>query len=327
MSKTEKYLPIIISVILPGLSILTNSPFNTHPDWYLGLRTWFSATVFLILVWKVLEKLLSISNPFYKWLSVFGVCSFMLITFSIIAQLYMNPIIRVQGKDWDWILGLRLLLATSFYIVVIQSIRSTKEREKISVENITLQTENLRTQLNLLRNQLNPHFLFNSLSTLRSMVRNNEAQSEEYILKLSDVYRQILHKRESPVVSLKEELEFLKAYLFLLNLRHENALVVTIEIIDESLQYNLPVFALQLLVENCIKHNIVSEAHPLNIQISQPDATLITVSNNYQPKKNTDESFGLGISYITSCYNQLEIIDGIQKEHSKTHYKTTMKLF
>jgi LytS/YehU family sensor histidine kinase len=129
------------------------------------------------------------------------------------------------------------------------------------------------------------------------------------------------------VVTLGEELEFLKAYIYLLKLRHENALSVEIKINNESLQYSLPAFALQLLVENCIKHNIVSEAHPLDIQIFQPEASIIIVLNNYQLKNTSDESFGLGTENLKTRYELLGITDGIQIEQTETHYKTTLKLF
>ena len=280
MSKIEKYLPFIISLVLPGINILSNHPVDINTEWYSVLSTWLSVTFFLIILWKVLEKLLIISNTAYKWVAVVTIGTLLIITFSTISHLYLQPIIKQPENGWQWILALRLVLGTILYITIIQSLLSAKEREKFRVENISLQSENLKAQLNQLRQQVNPHFLFNSLSTLRSMVRNNDPQSEEYILKLSDVYRQILQKRESAIVTLGEELEFLEAYIYLLKLRHENALSVEIKINDESLQYSLPAFALQLLVENCIKHNIVSEAHALKIQIFQPDASIIIVSNN-----------------------------------------------
>jgi sensor histidine kinase YesM len=327
MTKTEKYLPYIISLVLPRINILSNQPFETNTEWYIVLTSWLSASVFLFLLWKVLEKLLNISKSTYKWAAVVFASFALIIIFSTISHLYLRPIIKLPENDWQWILGLRLLLGTILYIAIIQSLRSAKEREKFRVENISLQSENLKAQLNQLRQQVNPHFLFNSLSTLRSMVRANDPQSEEYILKLSDVYRQILQKRESAVVTLGEELEFLKAYIYLLKLRHENALTVEIKIIDESLQYSLPAFALQLLVENCIKHNVVSEAHPLNIHIFQPEASIITVFNNYQPKSTSDESFGLGTENLKSRYELLGITDGIQIEQTETHYVTTLKLF
>jgi sensor histidine kinase YesM len=327
MSKIEKYLPYIISLVLPGINILSNHPFETYSEWYSVLSTWLSATLFLILLWKVLEKLLNISNPINRWLAIVSISAALIIVFSTITHLYLRPIIKLPDYNWQWIIGLRLLLGTILYIAIILSLRSAKEREKYRVENISLQSENLKAQLNQLRQQVNPHFLFNSLSTLRSMVRNNDPQSEEYILKLSDVYRQILQKRESAVVTLGEELEFLKAYIYLLKLRHENALAVEIKIIDKSLQYSLPAFALQLLVENCIKHNIVSEAHPLKIQIFQPEVSIIIVSNNYQPKNISDESFGLGTENLKTRYELLGITDGIVIEQTETDYSTTLKLF
>ena len=283
--------------------------------------------VFLTILWKVLEVLLNISNKSYKWMAVLTAISSLAIIYSGLAHLFLGDYTKVHEANLQLLFALRFFLAAILIITIIQSLRSAKEREHFRNKNILLQAENLEAQLDQLRQQVNPHFLFNCLSTLLSMVRQNDPQSEEYILKLSDVYRQILQKRESAVVTLGEELEFLKAYIYLLKLRHENALSVEIKIIDESLQYSLPAFALQLLVENCIKHNIVSGAHPLNIQLFQPEVSIIIVSNNFQPKSTTDESFGMGTENLKIRYELLGITDGIKIEQTETDYSTTLKLF
>ena len=164
MTKIEKYLPYIISLVLPGINILSNSSFETDYQWYSVLSTWLSATLFLILLWKVLEKLLNISNPINRWFAIVSISAALIIVFSTISHLYLRPIIKLPDNNWQWIIGLRLLLGTILYIAIIQSLRSAKEREKFRVENISLQSENLKAQLNQLRQQVNPHFLFNSLS-------------------------------------------------------------------------------------------------------------------------------------------------------------------
>jgi len=327
MSKIEKYLPFIISAVLPGITIFNNLSQQENTEWQLLLIVWLSLSTFLIVLWKVTEKLLNISNLIYKWMTVFCVTLAMILAFTSISHLYLHAYIKLPENGYQSVIGLRFVLVSVLYIAIIQSKKSAKEREQFRVENILLQSENLKAQLNQLRQQVNPHFLFNCLNTLRSMVRINDSQSEEYIMKLSDVYRQMLQKRESTIVLLKEELEFLKAYTYLLKLRHENALTVDIEIKDESLQYNLPTFALQLLVENCIKHNIVSEAHPLHIRIYQPDLATIIISNNYQLKNIPEESFGLGVDNLKTRYELLGIKEGVQIEQSFTEYKTTLKLF
>ena len=112
------------------------------------------------------------------------------IVFSVTAHSFLIHYTKVYENNLQWLLELRFLLASILFVTIIQSLRSAKERELFRNKNISLQSEYLEAQLNQLRQQVNPHFLFNSLSTLRSMVRANDPRSEEYILKLSDVYRQ-----------------------------------------------------------------------------------------------------------------------------------------
>ena len=237
------------------------------------------------------------------------------------SYIQLNEVIPV------WAVGIRLFLGTLLFLTIILSFQTANDKEKLRVENISLQSENLKAQLNQLKQQLNPHFLFNSLSALRRMIRSKDKQSEEYLLKLSDVYRHILQNRESANVTLKEELGFLNSYIYLMKLRLEDALIFDINISDESLNYNLPVFSLQLLVENCIKHNMASESNPLRISIFQTNRQNIIVSNNLQPKKNTDESFGLGIENLKRRYELLGLKKGVQIEQNGTEYVTTLALF
>lgn len=327
MTKIEKYLPYIISFVISGIYIFTNNIFDFNSERFLFPGIWLMLMVFLSILWKVLEVLLNISNKSYKWMAILMAISSLSIIYSRTAHSFLGNYTKVHEDNLQSLFALRFFLAAILIITIIQSLRSAKDREHFRNKNILLQAENLEAQLDQLRQQVNPHFLFNCLSTLLSMVRLNDPQSEEYILKLSDVYRQILQKRKSTVVTVNEELEFLQAYTYLLKLRHEQALTVDIKIDNESLQYSLPVFSLQLLVENSIKHNIVSKAHPLNIQIYQNDPATITVSNNYQPKKQLEESFGVGTKNLKIRYGLLGMKDGIIIEQSTKVYSTTLKLF
>ena len=161
---------------------------------------------------------------------------------------------------------------------------------------------------------------------LQTMVRLDDPQTEGYILKLAEVYRQTLNK-EKNVVTLQEELDFFNAYMYLMTLRQEEGIFVEVQVSDESLVYRLPAFSLQLLAENCIKHNIVSEAKPLTIRLYQKDPKSLTISNNYQPKAMKSESFNIGIKNLKKRYALEGIIQGVQIEKNETIYSTTIKLF
>jgi LytS/YehU family sensor histidine kinase len=159
------------------------------------------------------------------------------------------------------------------------------------------------------------------------MIRNSNPNSEIFLMKLSSLYRQILQTRDQDYISLEEEIEFLDAYLYLMKVRHENALKIRIEINPQSHQYSIPIFALQLLVENCVKHNIVSVSKPLDIHIFQKDEVTITVSNNYQPKQQPVNSHSVGLSNLSDRYQLMGIDNGLEIDKTDSHYNVTIKLF
>jgi two-component system, LytTR family, sensor kinase len=112
-----------------------------------------------------------------------------------------------------------------------------------------------------------------------------------------------------------------------MTLRQEEAIFMDVQVSDEALAYHLPAFSLQLLAENCIKHNIVSGAKPLHIRLYQKDTKSLTISNNYQPKAMKNESFGIGIGNLKKRYALEGIVEGVRIEQTETTYSTTIKLF
>ena len=231
------------------------------------------------------------------------------------------------SKGLYFTMGLRLIMAAAIIITIQQSLKSTRTIEKLKTENLSLKTERYKAELDQIRKQVNPHFLFNSLSTLRTMVRKEDAGSETFIVNLAALYRQILQSRDKNAVSLEEEVNFLNAYVHLLKVRHEGSLNIHIDIKPDSKQYSIPVFALQLLIENCVKHNVLSESNPLTIRVFQKDEVTITVSNKYQPKQESANSTGLGLENLLERYRLMGIEDGLTLEQVDNTFNVTVKLF
>jgi two-component system, LytTR family, sensor kinase len=229
----------------------------------------------------------------------------------------------VGFKPWD--LGLSLSLIAITAIIFIESVKWSSEREKAQIENLTLQGENIEAKFKLLREQVNPEFLFQCLTTLQTMVRSDDPQTEGYILKLANVYRQTLRKEQN-VVRLREELALLQSYMFLMRYGRENAVSYEVDVSEASLNYQLPVFALQLLGDNCIKHNVFSESQPLHIRIFQKDARSITMTNNYQ-RNEVPKAFGIGIEHLEMRYALEGIDNAVFIEKEETTYSATLKLF
>jgi two-component system LytT family sensor kinase len=173
---------------------------------------------------------------------------------------------------------------------------------KDSVEEAEmLKRESLQAQLNALRTQVNPHFLFNNLNTLSSLIPEDPKHAVDFVLQLSKVYRHILDVKDEKSILLKDELEVLNAYTFLLKTRFDKNLEVSIRVPENKLKDKIVPLSLQILMENAIKHNIVSADKPLHIDVFTENGSLV-VSNNLQMKKQVSESTGIGLDNIRNRY-------------------------
>ena len=170
-----------------------------------------------------------------------------------------------------------------------------RRQQLVLIENEQLQAENIRNQYEVLKNQLNRHMLFNSLNTLRSLVRENQDKAQDYIQELSRVLRYTLQSNESQSVSLREEMEFASAYSFMLKMRFENNLQFDIQIAKSFEDYRLPPMAVQVLIENAVKHNEISDRKPLTIHIVTNNEGYLSVSNDIQPKRTAASGTGIGL--------------------------------
>lgn len=185
--------------------------------------------------------------------------------------------------------------------------------------------ENLETQFEMLRTQINPHFLFNSLNTLSSLIYQNQDTASNYVREMSTVYRYILEKRKSETVTMQEELSFTESYIYMLSLRFEEKIKFELNIDERFMDKVVAPLTLQILIENAVKHNIVSQRKPLTIKIyTQVDNTLV-VSNNLQPKTTSSYSSGIGLNNIRS---RLEILTDrkMKVEETETDFTVTIPL-
>ena len=196
--------------------------------------------------------------------------------------------------------GIIFSVLITFLIVTIHEAVFFYRQWKLNFsKSVKLEKDNLEARYNALKAQVNPHFLFNSLNSLISLLENNP-KAEQYVQNLSEYLRYVLLSNEKSEVSLFEEMENLEKFFILQKLRFNENLVVEINVHPESLNHKIPPLALQMLVDNCIKHNIISSKHPLTIEIYD-DFNSITVRNNKQLKK-TDVSTGQGLKNIEGRY-------------------------
>ncbi|KAA9349273.1 MULTISPECIES: sensor histidine kinase [Larkinella] len=169
-----------------------------------------------------------------------------------------------------------------------------------------LKKENLQSQLDSLKAQINPHFLFNSLSTLSSLVTEDAKQAERFIEELASVYRYVLHTNEQLLTSLDHELTFVRAYFNLLQMRFGRSVELEITVDERYEDFLVPPLTLQLLVENAVKHNVALPTKPLLIRIYTDEAHNLFVVNSLQKKQNVIPSNRTGLSNITAKYRLLK---------------------
>jgi ligand-binding sensor domain-containing protein len=215
-------------------------------------------------------------------------------------------------KAW-FIVGLLLLIVGGIYIY-------QRIRERNLTKVAQLQSERMKFEYEHLKSQVNPHFLFNSLNTLTSLIDENADAATEYTARLSDLYRNMLAYRDKDLILLAEEWEILDNYMYIQKTRFGDALRLDAQVPESYMRSRKIVpLALQLLVENAIKHNVVSRSRPLTITINVTDEYII-ITNPIQQKLSKEKSSGLGLINIKKRYSLLSkknIIFGIENNHYK----------
>ncbi len=201
----------------------------------------------------------------------------------------------------------------------------TKQLTKANTQLLKLQKENLQSQFEVLKQQVNPHFLFNSLNVLTSLIKIDPDLAESFTERLSKVYRYVLENKEKDLVSLSTELEFLNAYLFLLGIRFMKKLSIEIKIDKIYHEYLILPIAIQLIIENAIKHNTFSKAQPLKIEIFVDEQQRLNIINNLNVRETKFVSTGVGLENINRRY---ALVSDQKPEFQKTteHFMARLPL-
>lgn len=213
-----------------------------------------------------------------------------------------DPVIEMRRGQIFFIRLFRGFIISSFTWFAVYYFRIQLMLQQSKLENEYLKQENLQAQLASLKQQISPHFLFNSLNTLSTL--SQETIVKEYILKLSEVYRYVLHYQEQTEVPVQEELSFIRSYTYILESRFEESLKINIRVHPDNLNRKILPFALQLLVENAVKHNAVSYNRPLTIDIYDLNGKLI-VENDFRPRVTLDIRSGTGLHNLAQRYRLL----------------------
>lgn len=228
--------------------------------------------------------------------SIFYTLCLYFVFVKFVNSLFENDIFYNQTVNYILVTIITILFLVFFFIVDSKKNRLEK---KITIESTKAETATAKFES--LKNQLDPHFLFNSLNVLTGLIEENPENAIDFTTSLSKIYRYVLEQKDKEVVPIQEELIFAKTYINLLKLRFENSIDFEL---DQSLindgEFIVPL-SLQILLENTIKHNIVSEQKPLKIKIYKQDNNLI-VENTLQPKDSIKDSTGVGLNNIINRY-------------------------
>ncbi|HET6540038.1 MAG TPA: histidine kinase [Chryseolinea sp.] len=277
------------------------------------------STVLLIVQWFIVELFIAYFRkllPAYRhtpWRIVLSIiCSgtagslliFLLNRFPQIINGQSSLTIKDLIADYIFFFSTTLVvlyeIAYNFYTVN----RIEKEKEE-------LQKAHLRSQLDSLKNQVNPHFLFNSLNTLLALIPEAPKKAEQFVENLAAVYRHLLQSNDSGTTTVQEQLRLIDSYFHLLKTRYDDALALQVAVDEELMDFQLPSLTLQLLVENAVKHNIISPAQPLTIEIVGQKRSVnlntpqISIRNNLQRRVSSIPSTRLGLTNIAANFKLL----------------------
>ena len=172
-----------------------------------------------------------------------------------------------------------------------------KNWKEAAIQQEELKRAHLALQYQSLKDQVRPHFLFNSLSSLATLINTDAGKATLFVHKLADVYRYVLEQRENELVPLKEELKFLEDYIYLQKIRFGNNLLVEYSLELDQTRMVIPL-SLQMLVENAIKHNEISAEHPLHIEILSTEQGHVIIKNKLRKKEVTETSLGMGLENL-----------------------------
>jgi two-component system, LytTR family, sensor kinase len=293
-----------LMINLPNVVLLfhdSNIPIPISSTWQdFGLKILFGflftlSVLFLynLKKWKLVEKVL-----LFSLLYVIG--SFIFINIHLlISDVSDGP----SGLRIGYFM--RNMVLISVAILISDYLKSNREKQLLEFKNKDLEAAQIKAELDTLHQQLNPHFLFNALNSLQSLIREDPDKSQRFVEHLSSTLRYSLDTQKKSLVAFEKELQSVEAYLYLLKIRFGDKLKIE-KLNLEKCKGFLPPLALQLLIENAVNHNEVSTEHPLTITITYDEnKKMLTISNNLKPKRMPTNGAGLGLYNLNNRYQML----------------------
>lgn len=277
---------ITISNTLGWSIILAGSPVNRLYSWKksIVIRFILELSINLVVVIGLLSLILSLYGQLFLKTGVID-----------IIKHYPETTIRV------FILA---LVSLFIYNIIDFALYSYNQYSVVQIETVRLSREQLELQFDALKSQLSPHFLFNNLNTIYALVHQDADKTEHYIRMLTQTYQYILNTHSNKTTPIQDELQFVEAYKYLLEIRFGNTLEIKISLSPDALKCLIPPLSLQILIENAVKHNSFDEEKPLKIEILN-DYDYIIVRNNVSLAKPKTDSLKIGLENLRKRYSHL----------------------
>ena len=236
----------------------------------------------------------------------------------------------MSGRNINWSLLIQTVVVVDIAIIVFTLIYEilflSTEKETEHSKSKQLDTALTKAQLTILKNELDPHFMYNALNTLSYLIKVNPEKAENFVMRLAEIYKYFLSNKNKEYVTLREELYFIDQYFFLLQLRYENKIQLRKEISNQDVdRITILPCALQILVENAIKHNVFSELNPLSIKISISDDSIYVVNTKGPGKIPSHYSTKVGLSNLKARY-ELAYKKPITVESNKNYFIVRLPL-
>lgn len=320
LERNYKWLPPILSLTL-SILLLFFTYWSIVPNFSI-VECFGYASTYLYLVWfngvvylsTHLSRFFDQFLPFTKHsslrLSVELLTLFLfsfLFFFFVLATINLHadkPLPNIFNKN-NIILGVYQSLVLLLYTSLTITDNFLRKWREESIKTETLKHDKLRAENRVLQAYLNPHFLFNSLNVLISEIEYDPIQAKKFAMNLSHIYRYVLQSKEASEVTFQTEWKAMKHYLNIHQIRLGDGLILEMDIEEEDSQLILPPLSIQLLLENCFKHNVATLRKPLKINIEMKD-NYFRVVNNKQQKNKKQESYNIGLTYLNECFKTLD---------------------
>lgn len=306
---------IFTGLLMGTIFLLQYEVEDERPERLVGVFTFVMSFFFTMLVWmfnvyivnfRIIPYILRWINPKFEFV-LRGCISLLATACLMLIWAKIDIILGMEFRDKPNIVGLiqvRGLIIVAISLTLTWGIEQALAQQQALNEISKLKEENFQAKFEALKQQINPHFLFNSLNILKGMIRTQNLKAEDYVVKLADVYRYILQSNTKDLVTVEEELMILESYFFMLKNRFRDAIDLDIVLSDKTRRSLIPPLTLQILVENCVKHNILSQSKPLHVTILEED-NCIVIRNNLQIKNASESSNKLGLFNISQRYNHV----------------------